>query len=208
MCFCIFWVQFFVFFGFCCKRVVRPKQNRGNPLCILRVFVFFFSFKRTDEQGMCFVCFCVFSSDHRTHNQRPPCVFVFFLFINFYFVHNSDRGKHPMCFVCFCVFFHRSQVTTPMCFLCFCVFYQRLALSYFRPGQPPNVFYVFLCFSTKVSGHTTHVFRVFLCFFSSNVQFDPSSDRGSHPMCFMCFCVFHHRSKGKQPMCFVCFCVF
>ena len=79
MCFCIFWVYFFVFFGFCCKRVVRPKQNRGNPLCILRVFVFFFSFKRTDEQGMCFVCFCVFSSDHRTHNQRPPCVFVFFV---------------------------------------------------------------------------------------------------------------------------------
>ena len=91
---------FFVFFGFCCKRVVRPKQHRGNPLCILRVFVFFFSYKRTnaqgnplcilrvfvfffsikkiDEQVMCFVCFCIFSSDQWTQNQRAPCVFVFF----------------------------------------------------------------------------------------------------------------------------------
>ena len=158
---------FFVFFGFCCKRVVRPKQHRGNPLCILRVFVFFFSYKRTNEQGnplcilrvfvfsaaskrideqvMCFVCFCVFSSDQWTHNQRAPCVFVF----TYTLVIIPTRGKHLMCFVCFCVF------------------YQHLVWSYFRPGQPPNVFYVFLCFSTKVSSHTTHVFRVFLYFINN-----------------------------------------
>ena len=161
------WVYFFVFFGFCCKRVVRPKQHRGNPLCILRVFVFFFSYKRTNEQGnplcilrvfvfsaaskrideqvMCFVCFCVFSSDQWTHNQRAPCVFVF----TYTLVIIPTRGKHLMCFVCFCVF------------------YQHLVWSYFRPGQPPNVFYVFLCFSTKVSNHTTHVFRVFLYFINN-----------------------------------------
>ena len=169
MCFCIFWVYFFVFFGFCCKRVVRPKQNRGNPLCILRVFVFFFSFKRTDEQGMCFVCFCVFSSDHRTHNQRPPCVFVFFLFINFYFVHNSDRGKHPMCFVCFCVFFHRSQVTTPMCFVCFCVFLSTFSLILLQTGTTTQcVLCVFVFFHKGLRSHHPCVPCVFV-FFSSNV---------------------------------------
>ena len=146
------WVYFFVFFGFCCKRVVRPKQHRGNPLCILRVFVFFFSYKRTNEQGnpLCILrvfvfffsikkdrwtghVFCVFLYFFfRSVDTKPTCSMCFcvFLFINFYFSHNSDRGKHLMCFVCFCVFAQRSQVTPPMYFVCFCVFFfQRLVWS-------------------------------------------------------------------------------
>ena len=87
------------------KRVVRPKQHRGNPLCILRVFVFFLKIWG--------------------HTTNILHVFLCFLFIKFFFGHKSDRGKHLMCFVCFCVFSYRSQVTRPMCFMCFCVFPQR-----------------------------------------------------------------------------------
>ena len=163
-----------------------------------------FSYRSQVTRPMYFACFCVFSWDLRTHNQHPPCVFFcfcVFLFINFYFGHKSERGKTPNVFFVFLCFFLQVSGKTTNVFCVFLCFYQRLVWSYLRPGQPLNMFYVFLCFSTKVSGHTTHVFRVFLCFFLNNVWYDPSSERGTHPMCFMCFCVFHHRSQGKQPMC-------
>ena len=77
---------FFVFFGFCCKRVVRPKQHRGNPLCILRVFVFFFSYKRTNAQGnpLCILRVFVFFFSIKKQMNRSCvlCVFVFFLQIS------------------------------------------------------------------------------------------------------------------------------
>ena len=180
-----------------------------------------------------FLCFFLRSEDTQPTSSMCFCVF---LFINFYFGHKSDRGKHLMCFVCFCVFSYRSQVKRPMCFVCFCVFfYQRLVRSYLIPGQPPNVFYVFLCFfpqrsqvtppmcsvcfcvfflttfslilvQNKVSGQTTYVFCVFLCFFT-NVEFDPSSDWGNHSISYVFLC-FISRAQVTQPTCSMCFCVF
>ena len=140
------------------KRVVRPKQHRGNPLCILRVFVFFLKiWGHTTNILHVFLCFCVFLS------------------INFYFGHKSERGQTPnvfcvfLCFFLqvsgnttnvFCVFlcfFLRSEDTQPtssMCFFCFCVF---LFINFYfghksERGKTPNVFFVFLCFFLQVSG--------------------------------------------------------
>ena len=75
----------------------------------------------------CVLCVFVFFLQISGHKTNVLHVFLGFLFINFYFSHNSDRGKHLMCFVYFCVFAQRSQVTPPMYFVCFCVFFfQRL----------------------------------------------------------------------------------
>ena len=118
-------LRVFVFF-FSYKRT----NAQGNPLCILRVFVFFFSIKKNRWTGHVFCVFLYFF--FRSVDTKPTCSMCFcvFLFINFYFSHNSDRGKHLMCFVCFCVFAQRSQVTPPMYFVCFCVFFfQRLVWS-------------------------------------------------------------------------------
>ena len=119
---------------------------------------------------MYFACFCVFFYRSEVTKPTSSMCFCVFLFINFFFGHKPDRGKHLLqtvtttqCVLCVFVFFpQRSQVTPPMCSV----------------------------------------------FFFNNIYFDPSSERGTHPTCFKCFCVFHHRSQGKQPMCFVCFCVF
>ena len=145
------WVYFFVYFGFCCKRVVRPKQHR-EPSLYFACFCVFLQLQKdkcTGKPPLYFACFCVFLQHKknrwtghvfcvflyfffRSVDTKPTCSMCFcvFLFINFYFSHNSDRGKHLMCFVCFCVFAQRSQVTPPMYFVCFCVFFfQRLVWS-------------------------------------------------------------------------------
>ena len=142
---------FFVYFGFCCKRVVRPKQHR-EPSLYFACFCVFLQLQKdkcTGKPPLYFVCVCVFLQHKknrwtghvfcvflyfffRSVDTKPTCSMCFcvFLFINFYFSHNSDRGKHLMCFVCFCVFAQRSQVTPPMYFVCFCVFFfQRLVWS-------------------------------------------------------------------------------
>ena len=157
---------------------------------------------------MYFACFCVFFYRSEVTQPTSSMCFCVFLFINFYFGHKSDRGKHLMCFVCFCVFSYRSQVTRPMCFVCFCVFLSTFSLILLQTGTTTQcVLCVFVFFHKGLRSHHPCVPCVFVCFFN-NVYFDPSSERGTHPTCFMCFCVFHHRSQGKQPMCFVCFCVF
>ena len=65
------------------KRVVRPKQHRGNPLCILRVFVFFSASKgqmnRVTPYVFCvFLCFFIRSEDTQPTSSMCFCVFVFF----------------------------------------------------------------------------------------------------------------------------------
>ena len=144
-------VFFGVYFGFCCKRVVRPKQHR-EPSLYFACFCVFLQLQKdkcTGKPPLYFACFCVFLQHKknrwtghvfcvflyfffRSVDTKPTCSMCFcvFLFINFYFSHNSDRGKHLMFFVCFCVFAQRSQVTPPMYFVCFCVFFfQRLVWS-------------------------------------------------------------------------------
>ena len=175
-----------------CVFVFFTTGLRANNQCVFCVFLCFFCFKRTDEQGnpLCILRVFVFFLKTRGHTTNILHVFLCFLFINFFFGHKSDRGKHLMCFVCFCVFSYRSQVTRPMYFACFCVFSWDLRTHNQHPpcvffcfcvflfinfyfghkserGKTPNVFFVFLCFFLQVSGKTTNVFCVFLCFFLS-----------------------------------------
>ena len=110
-----------------------------------------------------------------------------------------------MCFMCFCVFPQRSQVTPPMCSVCFCILLTTFSSNLVQTGATiPYVLCVSVFFFPQIPGHNTHVFCVFLCFFT-NAKFDPSLDRGTHPMCFMCFCVF---STGHTTHVFCVFCVF
>ena len=142
---------------------------------------------------MCFVCFCVFSSQQiLAHNY--PCVlrvFVFFFQTNF--------RSQPMCFACFFVINKylsstSSQGRHPMCFMCFCVFIAN------RSQATTHVFYVFLCFFliqnyqkrfSRTRQNATLVFYVFLCFSSKNFR--------SQPVCFVCFCVFSKQNLGHNP---------
>ena len=105
------------------KRVVRPKQHRGNPLCILRVFVFFLKiWGHTTNILHVFLCFCVFLS------------------INFYFGHKSKRGQTPNVFCVFLCFFLQVSGNTTN------VFYVFLCFSTKVSGHTTHMFRVFLCF--------------------------------------------------------------
>ena len=155
-----------------------------NKSCVLCVFVFFLQI-----------------SGHKTNVlHKFLCFFVYKLLLL--------KSHHP-CVLCVFVFLQRSRVTTPMYFVCFCVFLPTLSLILVQTGTPtPCVLCVFVFFSSQVSGHTTHVFCVFLCFFFTNIQFDPSLDRGNRPMCFMCFCVFFSTGFRSHHPCVLCVFVF
>ena len=140
---------FFYFLGFVVSVWWGPNST-GNPLWILRVFVFFFSYKRKnaqgnplfyfacfcvflqhkkiDEQVMCFVCFCIFFqiSGHKTNVlHKFLCFFVYKLLLL--------KSHHP-CVLCVFVILQRSRVTTPMYFVCFCVFLPTLSLILVQTG--------------------------------------------------------------------------
>ena len=136
---------FFYFLGFVVSVWWGPNST-GNPLCILRVFVFFFSYKRTNAQGnplFYFACFCVFLQHKKNRwTSHVFCVFLYFFFRSvdtkptcsisfcvFCFVYKLLllKSHHP-CVLCVFVFLQRSRVTAPMYFVCFCVFLPTLSL--------------------------------------------------------------------------------
>ena len=134
-----------VFLNFFWLTCGEAQTAEGQLPLYFACFCVFFSFKRTDEQGnpLCILRVFVFFLKTRGHTTNILHVFLcFFLFLDFFFGHKSDRGKHLMCFVCFCVFSYRSQVTRPMYFACFCVFSWDLRTH----NQHPPCFFLFLCF--------------------------------------------------------------
>ena len=157
----------------------KRTNAQGNPLCILRVIVFFFSIKKNRWTGHVFCVFLYFF--FRSVDTKPTCSMCFcvFLFINFYFSHNSDRGKHLMCSVCFC-----PKVS----------------------GHTTNVFCVFLCFFLPTfslilvqTGTPTQCVWCVFVFFHKGLK--------SHHPCVLCVFVFLQRYQVTTPMYFVCFCV-
>ena len=138
------WVYFFLFFGFCCKRVVRPKQHR-EPSLYFACFCIFLQLQKdkcTGQPPLYFACFCVFLQHKKNRwTSHVFCVFLYFFFrsvdtkptcsISFcvIFVYKLLllKSHHP-CVLCVFVFLQRSRVTTPMYFVCFCVFLPTLSL--------------------------------------------------------------------------------
>ena len=92
---------FFVFFGFCCKRVVRPKQHR--------------------EPSLYFACFCIFLQLQKDKcTGQPPFLFCVF-FVSFF---NIKKQMNKSCVLCVFVFFlqisgHKTNVLHKfLCFFC------------------------------------------------------------------------------------------
>ena len=175
-----------------------------NKSCVLCVFVFFLQISGHKTNVLHkFLCFFVYKL--LLLKSHHPCVLCVFVFLQ------RSRVTTPMYFVCFCVFLPTLslilvQTGTPTpCVLCVFVFFSSQV-----SGHTTHVFCVFLCFFLPTfslilvqTGATAqcvlcvfvfffHRFQVtppmcFVCFcvFFTNAQFDPSSDRCNHPMCFV-----------------------
>ena len=130
---------FLYFLGFVVSVWWGPNST-GNPLCILRVFVFFFSYKRTNAQGnplFYFACFCVFLQHKK--NRWTSHVFCVFLY-----------------------FFFRSVDTKPTCSISFCVF---LFINFYFSSHTTHVFYVFSCFCKDPGSQHPCILYVFVFFY-------------------------------------------
>ena len=160
------------------------------------VFVFFFSKVKTEE-GMYFVCFCVYYIKREKYSNRKT-THVFYVFLCFF---SSGDFDWCMCFVCFCVLtkvktkeghvfcvflcllYKKRNIVTgkpPMCFMCFCVFF-------LQGIWVMHVFCVFLCFKKTKKLEKARVLCVFVFF-----VFKSKNWRGA---CILCVFVFLYKNR-------------